>query len=98
MILHLLIKFCIFVVAGCPRGQSACHIGSFLLQPFLRYEGGPQNSKSRSRDPSRPVSKGSPVTPYLNSPDPIFEFLDTNLPIYYITFAELRWQLRVVYR
>ena len=30
--------------------------------------------------------------------DPILEFLDPDLPIYYITFMGLRWPLRVVYR
>jgi len=30
--------------------------------------------------------------------EPIFGFLDLDLPIHYITFAELRWRFSVVYR
>ena len=49
-----------------------------------------QNSKIRSRDPFPTCKLG--VTG-----DPIFGFLDPDLPIHYITFMELRWRLRVVY-
>jgi len=38
--------------------------------------------------PSRSVSKGTAVTPFLNP----------SLPIHYTTFIGLRWRLRVVYR
>ena len=52
---------------------------------------GVANFKSRSRDPF-PTCKWGVVG------DPIFGFLDPDLPDHYITFMGLRWRLRVVYR
>jgi len=46
---------------------------------------GSRNFKSRLRDLSRPVNGGGGVVG-----DPIFGFLDTYLPIHYITFMGIR--------
>ena len=52
-------------------------------------EGVPKLKKVGHVTPSRSVSRGSSVTPYLSS--------DPDMPIHYTTFMGLRWRLRVVY-
>jgi len=55
---------------------------TFLAPTVPRYRGGPKMSKVGHVTPSRPVNGVAG--------DPIFGFLDPDLPIHYITFTELR--------
>jgi len=61
----------------------------YSSNPFRDMEGS-QNFKSRSRD-SLTTCK------WVVASDPILGFLNPDLLMHYITFSELRWQLKVVY-
>ena len=74
--------------------ESACQTWRFKLQPFPRCRGSPKISKVGHVTPSQPVNGGCRWP----DGDPIFGFLDPDMPIHYTTFIGLRWRLSVVYR